>query len=133
MSTNATIAVKVNDGYKAIYCLNDGYPSYMYPILRDWYSTQERAEALVSLGDASFIAKRMVPSLASGHSFDNPEQDVCIFYHRDRGEPWGQNEPVFCLTKGEVLAMQYYVYIFEDGAWQVYIHRQEAEDYSEFE
>ena len=115
MSTNSVIAVKTEKGYKTIYCHNDGYFDYMYPMLDTWYNSQERAEALVSLGDASFIAKRMVPSLASGHSFDNPEEDVCIFYHRDRGEPWSHNEPVFCLTKAEVLAMQYYAYIFEDG------------------
>lgn len=133
MGTPATIAIKTDTGYKAIYCHWDGYPSYMYPLLRDWYGTQERAEALVSFGDASSIHKRLVPSQDSGHSFDKPEEDVCVFYHRDRGEPWTQNEPEFCLTKEEVLSSQYYTYIFEDGAWHVYIHGQEAEDYSKFD
>lgn len=132
MSTNCTVAVKIGDDYKSIYCHNDGYPSYMYPMLRDWYSTQERAEALVSFGDASFIAKRLVPSQSSDHHFDHPEKDVCIFYHRDRSEPWSHNAPVV-MSKEEVLTMQYYTYVFEDGAWHVYVHRQEAEDYSEFD
>lgn len=133
MSTNSTIAVKTHNGYKAIYCHNDGYPSYMYPMLRDWYDTEERATALVALGDASFIAKRLVPSQASGHSFDHPEEGVSIFYHRDRSEPWTQNEPTFYLTKEEVLSSQYYTYVFEDGAWHVYIGRQEADDYADFD
>jgi hypothetical protein len=133
MSTNSTIAVKTDNGYKAIYCHWDGYPGYMYPMLRDWYGTEERAAALVSFGDASSINKRLMPSQDYKHSFDKPEEDVCVFYHRDRGEPWTQNEPEFCLTKEEVLSSQYYTYIFEDGAWHVYIHGQEAEDYSKFD
>ena len=133
MSTNSTIAVKTDNGYKAIYCHWDGYPEYMYPLLRDWYSTQERAEALVNLGDASFIAKRLTPSQDSNHSFDHPEEGVSIFYHRDRDEPWHQVAPNFYLTKGEVLKIQWYTYIFEDGTWHAYIGRQEAEDYSKFD
>ena len=59
MATNSIIAVKVNDDYKSIYVHNDGYFDYMYPMLDTWYNSQERAEALVNLGDASFIAKRL--------------------------------------------------------------------------
>ena len=131
MSTNSTVAVKVGDHYKAIYCHNDGYPEYMYPMLRDWYGTQERAEALVNLGDASFIAKRLTPSQDSNHHFDHPEEDVSIFYHRDRGELWRHNAPTIG-SKEETLSSQYYTYIFEDGAWHAYIGRQEVEDYSDF-
>lgn len=130
MSTNATIAIKTDNGYEAIYVHNDGYPEYMYPMLRDWYGTQERAEALVDFGDASFIAKRLVPSQDSNHHFEHPEEDVCIFYHRDRGEDWRAG---FYSNKEGVLSSQYYVYIFEDGAWHVYINKREAEDYSEFD
>lgn len=133
MSTNSTIAIKTDTGYKAIYCHWDGYPSYMYPLLRDWYGTQERAEALVSFGDASSIHKRLVPSQDSYHSFNHPEEDVCVFYHRDGGESWHQNEPKFSLTKEEVLRQQRYVYIFEDDTWHVYIGGEEADDYSDFD
>ena len=132
MSTNSTIAVKTDGGYKAIYCHWDGYPQYMYPLLRDWYSTQERAEALIGFGDASSIAKRLVPSYDSGHSFDNPEEDVSVFYHRDRGDRWTDCSWA-TLNKEETLSLQYFTYIFEDDAWHVYINGQEAEDYSVFD
>ena len=128
MSTNATIAIKTDKGYEAIYVHNDGYPSYMYPMLRDWYGTQERAEALVSFGDASSIHKRLVPSQDSNHSFDKPEEDVCVFYHRDRGELWWQNAPCI-MSKEEVLKSQYYVYIFEDGQWKAYQGGVEVDSY----
>jgi hypothetical protein len=129
MSTNSTIAVKTNNGYKSIYVHNDGYFDYMYPMLDTWYISQERADALVNLGDASFIAKRLCPSQDSNHHFDHPEEDVSIFYHRDRGEPWHQNKPNFYKTKGEVLKTQYYTYIFEDGMWKAYQGGVEVDSY----
>jgi hypothetical protein len=129
MSTNSTVAVKTDTGYKSIYVHNDGYFSYMYPMLDIWYNSPERATALVSFGDASFIDKRLTPSQDSNHSFDNPEEDVCIFYHRDRGEPWEHNKPETRKTKEEVLSSQYYVYIFEDGQWKAYQGGAEVDSY----
>ena len=133
MSTNSTIAVKTDNGYNTIYCHNDGYFDYMYPMLDTWYNSQERAEALVNLGDASFIAKRLCPAQDSNHSFDHPEKDVSIFYHRDRGEPWEYTAPALKKTKAEVLATQYYVYIFENGCWTAYAGREEVPDYDYLE
>ena len=119
MSTHCGIAVKTEKGYNTIYCHHDGYESYMYPMLAKNYGTEERARDLVSLGDASCIYERMVPSRESGHSFGNPEDGVCVFYHRDRGERWEQTAPqVF--TKTTVVNDFYYVYIFEDGQWNAY-------------
>ena len=127
MSTNSTIAVKTERGpYKSIYCHWDGYFDYMYPMLSENYSTQERAEALVNLGDASFIDRRLCPSRGSGHSFDHPESGVSVFYHRDRGEDYNVS---FHQTKEEVLKIQYYTYIFEDGMWKAYQGGVEVDSY----
>ena len=130
MSTNSYIAVKTAEGYKTIYCHHDGYPEYMYHMLNDWYNTEERALALVSFGDASSIDRLLEPT-SDFHKFGTPEPDVCMFYHRDRGESWEHTQPAM-FTKEEVLNGQYYCYIFEDEAWHVYINRKEAYDYSEF-
>jgi hypothetical protein len=130
MSTNSNIAVKTAKGYKTIYCHHDGYPSYMYPMLRDWYGTQERAEALVSFGDASVIDKRLVPSPGSIHCFNSREEGVCVFYNRDRGEDF---YITIYDTKEELLRSQFYVYVFEDGCWRAYLDGQEADDYSSFD
>ena len=129
MSTNSAIAVKTSTGqYKTIYCHNDGYFDYTYPMLDTWYNTQERAEALVSFGDASFIAKRLSPSQGSGHSFDNPEEDVSIFYYRDRSERWVDNAPRI-LDRDNAINYQYYTYLFEDGQWKAYTGGKEVESY----
>lgn len=132
MSTHSNISIKTDKGYETIYCHNDGYPSYMYPMLRDYYGSCERATALVSFGDASVIDKRIMPSRDSGHTFDNPEDDVCIFYHRDRSESWEDNKPAVQSSKEEVIRC-YYSYVFEDGTWHVYINGKEAEDYGNFD
>lgn len=127
MSTNSTIAVKTERcTYKSIYCHWDGYFDYMYPMLSENYNTQERAEALVNLGDASFIAKRLCPSQGSIHCFGSPEKDVSVFYHRDRGEDFHVS---FHQTKEEVLRTQYYTYIFEDGMWRAYQGGVEVDSY----
>lgn len=126
MATNCFVACHTEDGYQAIYVHNDGYPDHMFPLLRDWYGTQERAESLVKLGDASFLDKRLVPSVDSGHSFATPEEDVCIFYHRDRGEPWLHNAPRLYLIKNQMFGDQYYVYIFENGKWTFFIDGKEV-------
>lgn len=128
MSTNSAIAVKTFEGYKTIYCHWDGYPSYMYPLLRDYYGSQERAESLIALGDASSLDKRLVPSVGSNHSFCEPEDGVCVFYHRDRGDPSTDCAPAI-MTKGEVLKLQYYAYIFEDGQWKAYQDGVEVDSY----
>lgn len=120
MATSSIIAVKTDKGYEAIYCHHDGYPSYMYPMLETNYGSFEQALALVSLGDASAIYERLAPTPGSAHSFYNPERNVCIFYHRDRGEAWQDTAPQVYFTKQHVLRMQYYVYIFEDGNWTAY-------------
>ena len=129
MSTNSTVAVKTDAGYNIIYVHWDGYFGYMYPMLSENYASLERATALVSFGDASFIAKRIMPSKGSDHSFERPEEDVCVFYHRDRGEPWEHNKPEVKATKEEVLKTQYYVYIFEDDRWRAYQGGVEVDSY----
>ena len=116
----------------AIYCHNDGYPNYMYPMLSDWYGTEERARALVSFGDASYIEKRLIPTADSKHSFDHPEEDVCVFYHRDRDELWKDNAPLVC-CRDQLFNMMYYLYIFEDGAWHVYVNKKEVKDYADLD
>jgi hypothetical protein len=119
MSTNSRIAVKTEEGYKTIYCHYDGYPEYMYPKLKNNYNTEEKALELVSFGDASSINEKIAPT-KDYHSFNYPEDRVCVFYHRDREEPWEFCKHRTYQTKEEIFEIEYYVYIFEDGKWTCY-------------
>ena len=129
MSTHCIISCRTENGYDAIYTHWDGYPSYMYPMLRDWYGTEERAKALVAMGDASIIDKRLLPSQGSGHCFDHKEEDVCVFYHRDRGE---ELNIFHCSQKEELFEQEFYVYIFEDGQLKAYEDGEEVADYAQY-
>jgi hypothetical protein len=118
MSTQCGIAIKEENTYKTIYVHADGYISYMWPMLTEHYNSEELAKKLVSLGDASYIEEKLEPEGA--HSFDKPEEHVCVFYHRDRGEYWNDVAPAHFMTKGMIFNRFYYAYIWEDGRWTAY-------------
>ncbi len=119
MSTNSGIALRSGDTYQTIYCHWDGHPKTMLPILRENYNSLELAAKLISYGDASYIEKKLEPT--GEHTFMKPEDDVCVFYHRDRGDDWLSCQSV-CYTRKELFDQPAfeYIYIFEDGQWNVY-------------
>ena len=120
MSTQCGIAIKTEKGfYETIYVHSDGYPDYMWPMLTNNYNSEELAAKLVSMGDASYISDNLEPHESNTHSFENPDFDVCCFYHRDRGERWEDVAPIPC-TKKEMFNGFYYSYIWEDGQWKFY-------------
>jgi hypothetical protein len=86
MSTRSRITIKKDGKSKSIYCHWDGYPSNQMPLLKNNYSTYEAAKTLINLGDISYLAPKPIPTPGSGHSFNNPEKDVVVAYHRDRGD-----------------------------------------------
>lgn len=118
MSTQCGIAIKTEKGYNTIYVHSDGYPEYMWPMLIENYNSEELANKLVSFGDASFIDKKLEPT-SDYHHFGTPEPDVCMFYHRDRGESWEGVAPAI-MTREELFNGFYYSYVWEDGHWNFY-------------
>lgn len=107
MSTTSSIAALQPDGrVKSIYCHWDGHPDNVGKTLKEFYNTDEKVNELISLGSLSRLAKYPNPleeaigdnSFKYGlnsperkvkkneHSYDNPQVDVTIAYHRDRVE-----------------------------------------------
>lgn len=122
MATRSTIAAKLQDGsYKAIYCHNDGYLSGVGEVLLKHYTTPEKIEALLALGQISSLdAECTAPE---DHSYENPQEGYTVAYHRDRGEKWEDNAPGTGATYQEALrnagGSQAFNYLWEDGAWRV--------------
>ena len=88
MSTHALVSYKIsNDEYKTIYVHNDGMLSSLGSKLLNYYNSDDKALALVNLGDLSAVYRLLEP-ITLTHSFDKPEKDVTIAYHRDRGEDY---------------------------------------------
>lgn len=86
MSTRSTIGIKRKDGtMQKIYCHWDGYIEGNGVILQLAYNTPEKIEELLKLGNLSSLGYYISPT-SGEHSFGNPQRDVCVAYHRDRGE-----------------------------------------------
>ena len=87
MGTRSTIAIQKLDGsVEQIYCHWDGYLDHNGTILKTEYKTPELVKQLIRLGDLSSLGGS-IDTENPNHSFDNPEEGVCVYYGRDRGEP----------------------------------------------
>lgn len=83
MSTRWQIAAKLSDGRcGCIYVHHDGYPKYAFDTLTKFYTEQTKIDALIALGDCSFIGPKLddcVPYAARGDDL----KDVCPTYGTD--------------------------------------------------
>ena len=124
MSTRAGIGMLMPDWtIKAIYLHRDGSPFECAAggILAQYYNTTERVEMLLELGDLSTLGAKIFPDAKTPHSWENPQPDVTVAYHRDRGEaphpPTVFTDLYDYETKGPEVFGAEYLYLFVDGQW----------------
>lgn len=101
-------------------------------VLSKFYNSQERAEALVALGDLSSLKRKSCAACVAVHTFDTPliraprqlrSQQVTVAYAGDRGV----TDPDITLPKVgktikevENLICDFaYSYVFSNGEWKV--------------
>ena len=85
MATRSTIAVVHEDGtVSQIYCHWDGYLGHNGLLLVENYNNLLAAEFLISKGSLSSLGERVTPT--AFHTFEMPQDGVCVYYNRDRGE-----------------------------------------------
>ena len=87
MATRARIGFETQVGeIVSAYHHWDGYPAGLgYNLVRNYISDRDKFMEAVMLGDASHWGSKVYPS-TSEHSFQNAEDDVNVYYGRDRGE-----------------------------------------------
>lgn len=119
MATRSTIGIQNADGTVSYSCCHyDGYPENNGAILLQHYKTEDRVRHLLQYGDMSTLGKYITPSKYSSHTFENPEPDVCVFYHRDRGEPMEHRQRPEPFSKCIAQFCGYeYNYLFVNGKW----------------
>jgi hypothetical protein len=133
MSTRSSIAVlQERDGSViSIYCHWDGYLSGVGETLLNHYNTYERANELVALGALSSLyenlnplseapeafPKQDVPEIITTHSFERPQKNVTVAYHRDRKQKFEQQVHTSFEKYKEDNDFQSYNYIFMGGQW----------------
>jgi len=120
MATRSRIGIENEDGsVSSVYCHWDGYPSHNGDLLVKHYSDRENVEALISLGSISSLRKNIV-NTSGTHSFESPQEDVTIAYHRDRGEDLQEariDESIEAYAKSDY---EEYGYVFtRDNEWKV--------------
>jgi hypothetical protein len=121
MATRSRIAIETTDAFsnkviKSIYCHFDGYPSGVGKTLMENYQDREKVEALISLGDISFLMEEIIPT--GPHSFNSPQPGVTVAYHRDRGEDFRSPRINASVSEFFLSDIQEYGYLFtEEGEW----------------
>lgn len=126
MSTRSHICMRKKDGsYEVVYCHWDGYPSHNGAILLRNFKSKKKVQQLLDLGNLSILAKRINPPNGKEHSFDYPQQNVCVFYGRDRKD-MNVDKQVF-KTLGEFKQFLsdswcQYIYLFDEKTrkWECY-------------
>lgn len=120
MSTRSLICKELPDGsYFGIYCHSDGYLTYNGAMLLDHYSDPKKVDELLSFGDLSVLRQKIHPDPTRPHSFDYSQRqdDVCVFYGRDRGEDG--TEAKIITAKDAMESWCDYMYVFgQDGVWR---------------
>lgn len=116
ISTRSLIGIiNKDDSVDTIYCHWDGYPSNQGPLLTQFYNTADKVRDLIALGGISYLAEKLEPTTGS-HSFEHPEQNVVVAYHRDRGEDWEHNKSAHFANIDELISdigWEDYVYLFD--------------------
>lgn len=119
MGTRSNIGILNKDGSKEfVYCHWDGYPSNNGKLLLRFYNSEDAARGLIALGGMSSLRGSII---AEGpHSYDKPDPNVTVYYHRDRGEPWEDNKPM-TVAHGDVNehSWEEWVYLWDvsKGFW----------------
>jgi len=120
MATRSRIAIEHEDGtVESIYCHFDGYIENNGKILFENYVDREKVKKLISLGDISYLAEEVEP-IDKTHSFDTPESNVTVAYHRDRGEDYSKPKKHNSKSSYFMSDIEEYGYLFtKEEEWKV--------------
>jgi len=120
MATRSNIAYKTPEGkIRSVYCHWDGYPAHNGEMLVRYYQEARKIAQLVELGSISALRPALFGTAT--HSFDTPDEDVTIFYGRDRGES-GQETRVYEDIPSWIDDMEEYAYLWNGQEWLVNDH-----------
>ncbi len=116
MGTRSFIGVECEDGIYAIYCHWDGYPEHNGRILAEHYQDFMKVCTLINGGSLSVLREE----IGSTQDFDNPNENWCVYYGRDRGETdvgyqVFKSEDEFLKSAKDNWAE--YAYLFVNGQW----------------
>ena len=116
MATRSYIGTRnMNGSVDYIYCHFDGYPEHNGKILIEHYSSPNKVNKLMELGDLSVLGEM----IGEKQDFNNRVPGYCLAYGRDRGE---ENVSVKNGDFSELIKDQNvdYVYVFDGDYWECF-------------
>jgi hypothetical protein len=120
MATRSNIGIVNDNGsVTGIYCHWDGYPEHNGKLLLKHYTDSERINGLMSLGSLSILAENLYST--DIHTFNNPQEGVCVAFGRDRGEKNADSKSFTNISEFEKFMDRTtadYQYLFNNGKWQ---------------
>ena len=133
MATRARIAMQIRSGkYVSSYHHWDGYPAGLgFNLIKNYDDDNKTLEA-INLGDASHWGSKVYPDTEE-HSFNAPEEDVNVYYGRDRGEDnvgFVMHDTLEDLLEEYNMAGEEYLYVRQNGKWGMH-SRYGGEDFVE--
>jgi hypothetical protein len=126
MATRSNIGiVNLDKSITGIYCHWDGYPEYVGKMLLNHYNNDDIVNGLMDLGNLSILSESLhsttginLYSTNNRHTFNNPQDGVCVAYGRDRGDTGSDSRTFEDLGEYENFGSGVdYQYLFEDGKW----------------
>ena len=124
MATRSTISIKEGNKVRTVYCHWDGYLTGVGQKLLDHYSKPKKVRKLIALGSISSLQRKLKSKKTDEyiHTFNSPNFEVTVAYHRDRGEDLEISEMELpkrkkydsCLAEGFE-----YLYDVENKKWMV--------------
>jgi hypothetical protein len=117
MATRSNIGIVNEDGsITGIYCHFDGYPEYVGKMLLNHYNNDDIVNGLMNLGNLSILDEKLYST--DIHTFNEPEDGVCVAYGRDRGDTGTDSRTFEDLGEYEHFGSGVdYQYLYDNGKW----------------
>ena len=121
MSTHATITIfdQKHSTLHTIYCHYDGDFSEAGRILKEHYTSEEKINALIELGNISTLGAEV--STDQPHTFNNRVESVTVAYVRDREDTLEYNLTERFISLQEFIdeaVFEEFNYVFINGVWK---------------
>jgi hypothetical protein len=129
MPTRCLIATTMPEGFRSIYCHQDGNPSSSGQLLLRHDAAPHAAASLIALGDLSALGEELgqrhdvdwMQTVPAGHRESDPRWRMCRAYGRDRGETdcEAPTHPDFTdLVDAACACGAEWLYLWHSGAWR---------------